>query len=87
MPTRLPLGLMFIDPPGRYDTVETWEQFLAELEAMPPSTTRNAARANAKQTIRMKQREKGLTKGPQLREAPNLSDEAEGPVSDQAASE
>jgi hypothetical protein len=36
-----------IDEPGRYDTLETWERFLAELEALPPSTTRNAALPHA----------------------------------------
>ena len=56
MPTRMPLGLM-IDEPGRYDTLETWERFLAGLEALPPSTTRNVALAGAKRTVLRKRGE------------------------------
>jgi hypothetical protein len=53
MPTQLPFGPM-IDQPGRYDTLETWERFLAELEALPPSVTRNAALTSTKQVVRAK---------------------------------
>ena len=52
MPTQLPFGPM-IDKPGRYDTLETWEQFLAELEALSPSTTRNAALSDANQAVHL----------------------------------
>ncbi len=54
MLTKLPLGLMFIDPPGRYATVETWEQFLAAMEKLPSSIMRNWAIDDAKETIRGK---------------------------------
>jgi len=36
MPDQLRLGLMLVDPPGRYETLKTWEQFLADLEKLPP---------------------------------------------------
>ncbi len=54
MPDQLRLGLMLVDPPGRYDTLETWEQFLADLEKLPPSGTRNAAMASAREIIQQR---------------------------------
>lgn len=50
------LGPM-IDSPGRYDTLETWEQFSAKLEALPSSITRNLALAQAKHIVQVKRRE------------------------------
>jgi len=51
MTDQLPLGLMLVDPPGRYDTLGTWEQYLAELVTLPPSVTRNAAISSARELI------------------------------------
>jgi hypothetical protein len=56
MPTRLPLGSM-IDEPSRYDTLETWEEFLAEFEPLPPSMNRNTSLSTAKEAVRTKQRD------------------------------
>lgn len=54
MSDKLPLGLMLVDPPGRYDTLETWELFLADLEKLPPSAMRNSALSGAQEVIKTK---------------------------------
>ena len=56
MPTQPPFGPL-IDGPGRYDTLETWERFLAQMEALPPSIMRNAALESAKRTVLRKRKE------------------------------
>ena len=56
----LPPGGALIDPPGPFDTLATWEEFLAELETMPDSLDRRLTMLSAKQVIvRKKRKESG----------------------------
>jgi hypothetical protein len=55
---KLPPGGAFIDPPGPFDTLATWEQFLAELDSMSDSLEKRETVLLAKQMMAMKQREK-----------------------------
>jgi hypothetical protein len=42
------LRLVVIDDPGPFDTLETWEQFLAEVQAMPDFLGKASTVQNAK---------------------------------------
>jgi hypothetical protein len=58
MSGKLPFGGALIDPPGPFDTLATWEQFLAEMETMSDSFLKRETELRAKQVIAMKKREK-----------------------------
>ncbi len=47
------------DPPGPFDTLETWEQFFNEVQSLAPSATRDVAIRKAKRAIASKKQEKG----------------------------
>jgi hypothetical protein len=57
MSGKLPFGGAFIDPPGPFDTLATWEHFLAKLETMSDSFIKRATILDAKRMIAMKKRE------------------------------
>ena len=48
------LRLMMLDDPGPFDTLETWEQFLAEVQAMPDFLLKDSVMENAKWVISQK---------------------------------
>ena len=45
------LPLVMIDEPGPYEGLETWEQFLAEVEAMPDFLLKGSVVESAKWLI------------------------------------
>jgi hypothetical protein len=47
----------FPDEPGLYDSLETWEQFLAEVEAMPDSVQKPQTVLHAEHMIELKKEE------------------------------
>ncbi len=49
----------FLDEPGFFDTLETWEQFLAELDELRDSVQKRQVVNNAKQVIAMTKWEYG----------------------------
>jgi hypothetical protein len=51
------LPLMMLDDPGPFETLETWEQFLAEVEAMPDFHGKAGTIDNAKWLIAQKEQE------------------------------
>jgi hypothetical protein len=58
MSGKLPFGGALIDPPGPFDTLATWGQFLAGMESMSDSFIKRETVLRAKQVIAMKKREK-----------------------------
>jgi len=48
------LRLVMLDDPGPFDTLETWEQFLAEVQAMPDFLLKDSVMENAKWVISQK---------------------------------
>jgi hypothetical protein len=55
---KLPWGAALIDPPGPFDSLAAWEQFLAEMQTMSDSVLKREVVLRAKQEIAMKKREK-----------------------------
>ena len=51
--------LVMLDDPGPFDTLETWEQFLAEVEAMPDFHGKASTIDNAKCLIAQKKHARG----------------------------
>ena len=45
------LRFVMIDGPGPFDTLETWEQFLAEVQSMPDFFGKESVVENAKWVI------------------------------------
>jgi hypothetical protein len=60
MSSKLPSGAAFIDPPGPFDTLAAWEQFLAELVTISDSALKRETVLRAKHVIAMKKREKSV---------------------------
>jgi hypothetical protein len=58
MSGKIPVGGALIDPPGPFDTLAAWEQFLAEMQTMSDSVLKRETVLRAKQVIAMKKREK-----------------------------
>jgi hypothetical protein len=57
MPDKPPLLGGFISEPGMFDDIETWEQFLVEVEAMPDFFLKDSVIENAKWVIALNRRE------------------------------
>lgn len=51
------LPLVMLDDPGPFETLERWEQFLAEVEAMPDFQGKASTINNAKWLIAQKKQE------------------------------
>jgi hypothetical protein len=51
MPDKPPLLIGFISEPGMFDDIETWEQFLAEVQSMPDFLLKDSVVENANWVI------------------------------------
>jgi hypothetical protein len=54
LPSVMPLMTGIIDEPGRYSTLETWEQYLTELHSLKPSVARSMSIERAQEIIQEK---------------------------------
>jgi hypothetical protein len=51
MPNQPPFVIGFLSEPGMFDPIETWEEFLAEMQAMPDSAWKDGLIEKAKWVI------------------------------------